>query len=268
MAGTVEIIKGAVIEPTEINVWEFNVPFITWTGDRYDFENLRLPDDWQKAIPRLTAKPQDWGNYLNNLCQKRKFDWKLKIDEETGLVTEIKLKNPQQESRVNLDTGFGHSGVYRGERFDSTQMVNDIHMAVIYQKFIAHYLEFISGDKQHYPYIDKSSDQYCSRGLSLPPMVVRFPTSYDYGRYQQGFDRKACQISGQFGLRRLPRVCFDENGLLVNIQIDDSKACDYNLDHSSREYYPHNVDTAWEAAVLHSITANFINDLIEARKTG
>ncbi|MFA4827455.1 MAG: hypothetical protein WC596_04390 [Candidatus Shapirobacteria bacterium] len=267
MAGKVEFAQGVAIRPTEIEGWDFSVPPIRWTGDHYGFENLRLPNDWQKASPRLTAKPQDWGNYLENLCQERKFDWNLQIDGETGLVTEIKLRNLRQESRVYLDTGFGHSGVYRGERFDSTQMVNDLHMAVIYQKFLARYLSFISGDKPLYPYIDKCSNQYCSRDLALPPKVVRFPTSYDYGRYQQGFDRKACQISGQFGLRQLPRVCFDENGLLTNIQIDNSKACDYNLDHSSREYYPHNVDNACEAAALHGIAATFINDLIEARKT-
>lgn len=269
MTGMIEN-STAVINPDDINGYDFKVPLIVWRGDHYGLEELGLPNEWQQAIPRLTTTnhPPNWGNLLDTLCQDRNFDWGLQIHENTGLITEARIDNHHRKTRVSLNTDFVRNSVYTEEIIDETKMIDDLRVAIIYLKFFAHYLGFISDYKQLYPYIDGRPGYYGSEDLTLPPNVTSSPKTIAHELWQQRFDKEASNIAGQFG-RKVPRVCFDENGLLVNIQIDGSKACDYNLDHSSpRKYYPHNVDHPWEAAALHGIAATFINELIEARKTG
>jgi hypothetical protein len=268
MAGTVEFAQGVAIRKDEITGRDFSVPLIRWTGYTYAVQNLNLPDNWQSAIPKLSAiNPQKWGNSLDFLCTIDNFDWGLQVHENTGLITKVSIDTGERRTCVRLNTSHNsQNGTYTAITESINCMSDDISVAFIYLKFFSDYLGFICGNDERYPYIEHTQGGYFSPNLILPPEVV-IPTESTPHEMclRHDFDKTACNIAGQFGQQE-PRVDFDKNGLLINIQLPYGEGLYYLNRKSPRQYVADSVRFPLPAAALHGIAATFINELIEARK--
>jgi hypothetical protein len=261
MSGRVEFETENVISPEEIEGHDFTVPIIRWRGWGFNFEGLYLPNDWEREIPRLSKKnPQGYSSYFDLICRGKKLDWELKVDEKTGLITEVKLNNSGQVSRVFLDTRFGGNGSYRGED------IHDLSSAVIYQDFLAHFLHSLTNYQIPYAYISGERGNYGSVDLRIPKEIVDSmePTANEFA--QKRFELKANNIAGQFG-QLLKYAKYDDKGILDLIVLKEpmGKDCNYSFSDGFNTYDPHNVDSLYEAAALHGIAAEFINDLLKRK---
>jgi hypothetical protein len=251
-----EIVRSRELEanPEEIEGHDFRIPSIQRAGDFYQLYGIHLPYNWEANIPRLKeVEPDGYGRYLDRLCREGGREWKIEIDDNTGLVFEVKLGSGEKQSSVYLDTGIGASGVYRGKEITS------LRTAIIYQNFLATYLSQMSDFQERYAYIIQTESGCGSNDLIIPEQIRKSEGSVTNEAYRQDFLYKAHYISGEFG-RKLRYIKFDDKGLVEIVQID-SDDCNYILDNGF--YYPHNVDNIFQAATLHGIVAEFINDQLK-----
>lgn len=255
MSGEIKLGREQINNPEEIEGRTFQVPSIRRRNDEYQFSGLHLPHDWQQLVAGLgNDDPTRYSPLLDRLCEDKEYRWELLIDENTGLIVGIELENERQSSQVFLDTRFGTvSGVYRGKG------IYDVHTALIYQNFLSRYLSQMCDYKQEYAFIEKTDSGYYSRDLIFPRTLSESEKPLTNEHYQQRFLYKAHYIAGQFGTT-FNHLHFNNLGILDYVQIDQDD-CNYSL--GSLNYYgSHNVDYADQAATLHGIVAEFINDLL------
>lgn len=258
MSGEIRFDTEIEYGPEGIGGHDFRVSSIRWNGNNFKLQNLHLPNDWEIEIPRLSeTDPGAYCTYLETLCRVKGLNWELHLDKKTGLITEVKLNNNKEQSNVRLNMGFVGSGTYDGEN------IRELGTAIIYQEFLGKYLDWVTNlDISHSYICDNNGEGYFSSNLCLPREIIDIEEPITNKYYQQMFELKASNIAGQFG-EKLENIKFDENGILKTIQIDMGKDCNYSLDSCFGKYGPHNVDTQYEAATLHGIAAEFINNLLE-----
>jgi hypothetical protein len=235
--------------PEWIEGHDYRVPSVLWEHGEYQLYGLHLPYDWDTKIKRL--EKNDFG-ILASLHFGKLQNWQITIDEETGLLTEIKLDKDRKD-KVYLNNMSSRSGIYLGEE------IVDLSDAIMYQRYLANYLNRASDYQISYAYInDAGRDHSGSIDLKIPESVdLDKSTVFNPSRM---FENKAHRITGMFGTH-LHDLHFDERGILHEIRIDQD-ACAYDLDEHSRTYFPHNVDHIFAAATLHGIAAEYINELL------
>ena len=245
------------VSPEDIEGHDFRIPSIRWNAQNYELTGLHLPYGWQKGISKLkNINPKLYSFDLDRMCERRGLNWDLEISQSSGLITELRLYNDKQNSKVCLNTGYSsHSGKYESEN------IEDLNSAIIYQKILAKHLGNFTENEICYPYIEKTENGYYSQNLNIPLNILKSKENLTDHNYQDKIFREtAIYITGQFGTN-LRYIRFNDTGLLDYIQID-SDDCSYGLDGESGSYHSHNVDFATQAATLHGITAEFINDLL------
>jgi hypothetical protein len=219
------------------------------------FKELVLPFEWQKNIPEL--KSIDKNLLLQGIGAIRetgdKGDWKVIVDENLGLITEVSMEGLNgASSSIRLDTSFfSRNGVYIAEHIET------LPTAVRYLEICSRYLQKVSEFTINYPYIAKGGDGYCSESLIIPEKLQK----REHTVSKEDFLFTAHRITGQFGTE-LVHVLWDEQGLLREVSIDRD-ACTYHLNRYDYAYYPHNVDTLYQAATLHAIVGTWINELLK-----
>jgi hypothetical protein len=251
----IEVKVDKEINSSEIAGHKFRIPTISRDGDFYRLNNLQLPTNWDKN--HYLFKRVDLQYFCDSLNKDEygdKLDGKLLYDKDTNLITEISLKNSRgQLSRVSLDQSenYYRNGYYRGEDIDR------LSTAIVYQQILSRYLSVSGVD---YAYISGNSRDYCSIDLKVPENIFKSknkPITSDL--IQDRFYSKAVYISGQFSTN-LNYIKYDKMGIPRLIQID-SDDCHY-INDGFFGYCAHNVDTPFQAATLHGIVAEFLNDII------
>lgn len=238
------------VVPEDIMPHPFRIPSIVLGYGSYDLQNLGLPDGWETFPKKLT----EWN--CARLCEMhfKGFDNpEIKIDKKTGIITSVRADKNKQ-SRAYLDTSLRLSnGTYVFSKVD------DLSEAIAYQRLLANYLSFMTGFEVNYSYIINGGyNEMASSYLTIPESVMKLPKPVTNGIYQKEFEKEAWRISGMFNTR-INYCRFDDKGFLGAVQIHGSD-CHYNL--SDKSYYPHNVDSVYDAATLHGVVAEFINDML------
>jgi hypothetical protein len=258
MSLTVE--AGPKLDIDQIYGHDFRIPLISRSQcncDNYELTNLYLISGFEGLIPRLRKQNiAEVCQCMNDTFYNGKLNGQILYDLKSGIISQISLDIPgTQSSRVSLDQGFirDRSGVYGSEN------IRDLSTAIVYQKFIANYLTFMSDCKTLYPYIDGNRDGFSSQHLGFPENISLEGKNITNEVFRDRFLGRAHYISGQFSTE-INYLKYSDNGVLKIIQTDGSKDCHYILDR--RNYYGHNIDFPSEAATLHGITAEFINEII------
>jgi hypothetical protein len=132
-------------------------------------------------------------------------------------------------------------------------------------EIIGSLFSYIWGDKFDYGYIVSHQNEYMriygSVNLKLPADIYKLgegeKATSEY--YRQKLSCLALNIAGRFGLQYdKTDVAFDEKGILMGAEVEGDRT-NYTIGRLGRDYQPHNVDTAYQAAALHGIVANYIN---------
>lgn len=237
----------------------FRVPSISKGYDSYHLDNQHLLSGFENSLSTISdISPELFCKNFNFLYGEN-INGQVLYDPATNIITEIHLDFPKiQSSRVSLDQSFGsRSGTYKSEN------IRDLSVAILYQKFLSKYLSSISNSQKKYAYINQSNE-YSSQYLGIPDDIV-IPKDKDVTneRFRENvFWPRANWIAGQFSTP-LSYISYTKEGLIQIIQADSSKDCHYCL--ARREYFAHNVDNAFEAATLHGIVAEYINEIINRK---
>lgn len=237
------------------------------SGRGFEIANVNLPRDWEKDIEKLKFLDyQKIETMYSMMCEEYKgycLD-KIKFDPK-GVLTEVAVKNENSESIAKLRLNYNGLNWRRQEGIYFSENINDIKSAVLLMEIIGTHFSFVWGDEFDYSYIVPFSNG-CMRGygsahLRLPKKVYELgegkKVTNEY--YQQSLGRLALNISGRFGLKYdKTDVAFDDNGILLGASVEGDRT-NYTIGQFGRDYQPHNVDTAYQAAALHGIVANYIN---------
>lgn len=256
----IEVKVGKGIDLAEILGHDFLIPAISRNGDNYCLNNSHLPSDFEERIDSF--KRLDLHSFCDSF-NKYQYDGKLNgqvlFDKETNIITEINLENLQsQSSRVCLDQSFiiDRTGYYRCEN------VSRLSAAITYQSLLSDYLTTVSGTR--YAYIGRdNSNGFSSNNLEVPEDISEskdLPITSEH--YQDRFYPRAVYISGQFSTN-LNYIRYDSKGIIKLVQIDND---DCHYINGIFGYGSHNVDTVFQAATLHGIVAEFLNDIISRRR--
>jgi len=252
--------------PENIKGRQYRVPTITGEGSGFGFtfDNLHLPIGWQEKISKVTAvRNGGLENFLNKECEGRGLPpGEVVYDPKTGLPLELSVET-DPTSKISLITEFPdrEKGLYRGEN------VNQLMVAIVLQRSLIGFFNLFKADNQMFiPYIDGSDEYgYYSRFLQLPEGFLETGTIITDANYQASLALLAKDIASQFGLT-LKGIWFDKQmGILGSVDVLEGDACGYDLDERSRRYEPHNVDTPYQAVVLHGVVASFINHLLRSK---
>lgn len=253
----IEVKVGEKLDPNETGGHDFRIPTITRRGDRYHLENLHLDPDWEDNISKIRqVDPRVFCERFNQ-SYNGILDGQVFYDQDTNLINKVRLNLLQSSSsEVFLYQSYSiHSGSYQSKN------IKDISSAIIYQKFLSSYLTRISPRQSRYAFIDKIDSRYFSSELGVPKEINESDRKVTDENFQENFYEKAVYTTGQFSTR-LNYIKYNDRGLPKLIQIDNDD-CHYILDRGS--YYSHNVDTPFQAATLHNIVAEFINEIIQRR---
>jgi hypothetical protein len=252
------LLQPVIDDPKRVKTYDFAVPAIDQRYCAFRLMGLGLPHGWRESDFLRGQKAKKYEPGYTVFLDRRlgeDTDYKLTVDEGTGVVAELELTRGGKSSRVKLCTDNVHSGCYEGEDMDPG-------LAVFYLEFVARTLSLVTDQAAHYPYILNGGYGKCgSVDLAVPKRFLdgKKPKTNEY--FQGQFDREACNIAGRFSVTTRP-LGFREDGILGAITLNEGeKDCNYRLD-SSGHYNPHNVDCFWEAAALHGIAAAFINQLL------
>jgi hypothetical protein len=252
------------INPEIIRGREFRVPAIVGlgTGSDYRLEGLHLPIGWEKSLPDLKEISQEGVRKLFKFsCEKERLNpGELKFDADTNILTEIiiptDLKRP---TKLCLETRYprNEEGIYTSENVDN------LRAAIILQSTACRFLSFVDPESS-YAYIERSENGYHSVDLKVPEKILQMKEPITNEFTQKRFEIKASNIAGRFGLDPM-LLKFDEKGLLTNVSLGEGGARYYQFDPRFNNYFPHNVDSAWQAAALHGVCAAFINSQLQQR---
>ncbi len=246
----------------------FKIPSIVGRGSGrgFTFDGLHLPIGWEKAIPDL--KQIDWEGFYSFFvaeCEREDLKpGKISVDRKTGIMTGITIKN-RPEASIKMANDFDmKDGIYKAEN------VNDIHTAIRFQRTSVAFLSRVNqliGLKDNYSYIDGRPGQYYSMNLFIPKDILKgilkMEGSVTNDYYRERFKMRASNIAGRFGLTAND-IHFNSQGIPDSFGIEEGNGCNYYLDPDGRDgtYHGHNIDTPYQAAVLHGIASSFINDMI------
>lgn len=244
----------------------FKIPSILGQGSGrgFTFDGLHLPIDWEKAIP--TLKQIDWEGFYTFFAEQCKQDdlkpGKISVDSKTGIMTGISIKS-RPEASIKISNHFidRQAGIYEAEN------VNDINIAIRLQRTASAFLANVNrliGLDNTYSYIDGQGKNYYSANLSIPKHILETDQSITNDYYKMSFKMRASNIAGRFGLT-IRDIEFDNRGIPVYFGVNEGSACEYYLDPNNKQdgrYSGHNIDTPYQAAVLHGIGASFINDMV------
>jgi hypothetical protein len=263
MSLTVE--AGQSLDIDQIYGHDFRVSLISRCRsncDNYELDNLHLISGFEGLIPRLRNKNiPEVCQCMNETYYNGNLNGQILYDPESGIITQISLDLPNtQSSRVSLDQDFiaYRSGVYRSEN------IQKLSTAITYQKFISEYLSFMSDLKIKYSYIERYPHGFGSRYLSLPNYDSLKNECVTNEHFQNRFLLRANFIAGQFS-EPINYLKYNDNGFLKIIQLSRGGDCIYTLNTDGVEkgrYSAHNVDHFSDAATLHGIAAEFINEII------
>lgn len=216
-----------------------------------------MPHNWNLQTPISSQSIENLSDYIFN---NRVPDYYFHRDKNTGLITTLRIKEVGIEipASVSLVTTGPLSGIYRSGE------IRNLVTALLIQKFFAYYLNQLKESHYpDYPYIDGDfGQQWSSQDLRVPSIFEAMGNQITTDQYQDSFLYKAHEIAGQFG-RKLNYVKFDDLGALTYVQID-SDDCNYHLGSFNRQYNSHNVDNPFQAATLHGIVAQYINDRLSS----
>lgn len=251
----IEVKVGKGIDPSEILGHDFLIPAISRDGDYYRLNNLHLPTDYEEKIESFKRLDlQSFCDSFNEYNYEGKLNGQVLFDEGTNIITEINLENLQhQSSRVCLDQSFiiHRTGYYRSEN------VSRLSTAIIYHSLLSDYLSSVGGAR--YAYIGGGSNGYTSYNLEVSKDISESqdqPVTSEY--HQDNFYPRAVYISGQFSTN-LNYIKYDDRGIIKLVQVDND---DCHYINSIFGYGAHNVDTPFQAATLHGIVAEFLNEII------
>ena len=255
----IEVKAGKGIDLSEISGHDFLIPAISRDGDYYCLDNSHLPTDYEERIDSFKRLDlQYFCDSFNKYNYDGKLNGQVLFDKETNIITEINLENLQpQSSRVCLDQSlFNHrTGYYRSEN------VSRLLTAMTYQGLLSKYLTSVGSVR--YAYIGGDSSGYTSYNLEVPKEISESKDKSITNEYQQDkFYPRAVYISGQFSTH-LNYIRYDDKGIIKLVQLDNDDCHYINGIHG---YGAHNVDTAFQAATLHGIVAEFLNDIITRQR--
>lgn len=254
------------INPEAIEGREFRVPAIVGLGSGRGFKlgGLHLPIGWEKSIPRLKKEidPKGFQTYLDKDCERKGFkSGVVKFDNATGVLTEVSIQtDPPVKLNLSASSPERENGLYTGSE------VGNLNAAIILQKIAVGFLDKIDPEVS-YPYIDGEGLSYGSFGLSIPKEFLETKEQLRNDYEQNRFEIGASNIAGTFGMD-LDRIDFDKRGIPTMIKLQQGNACYYNFNETLGRYCGHNVDSAWQAVVLHGVAASFINGLLQKKGQG
>lgn len=245
----------ALLSPENIESHDFRVPSIKWRSGEYELYGMGLPHNWEDKIDKI--KSLYFGHVGKQFEEKTGTECELIQDTKTGLIRELSIISQGKKSRVFLETMMPRNGFYL---FDK---INDLWLATECLGLFSRYLSAATDFQVKYPYILSNGRGGCgSQDLEVPGQFMANAEKITHEKYQEYFFLKASNIAGQFGVElENEKLRFDDRGILNFAQVSGDR-CTYDLDYSTRRYYPHNVDSVFQAGALHGIVAEFINDLL------
>jgi len=256
------------LNPETIYGKEFRIPAIIGLGSEwgYSLEGLHLPTGWEKGMPRLKeSSPEGLRRLFELDCKEANLNLgNLKFDNNTNVLTEITIPIDNiRQAKLYLETWRyprDEDGVYTSEN------VNSLRVAIILQATACRFLRRIDPELElMYAYIEHAGGGgYHSVDLRVPEKILQMkePITNDFA--QRRFEIEASNIAGRFGSGPVS-VEFDRKGLLTEVSLRESGARYYHFSPDFKNYYPHNVDSAWQAATLHGVCAAFINSQLQRK---
>lgn len=240
------------------------------SGRGFELKNANLPERWEDSIDR--SRQIDLGRLaLNNseICEKWGYNLEAIDFDQNGVLRTMSIKNCDGKDVSTLElSSSGHQretekGIYVTNNIDS------IEAAIVTQEILSRYLGFLSDDDFKYGYIGSSSSVVMGGGfgpvgLEIPKDIFRRDEEITGEGYQTHLYEQAINIAGRFGIQ-LEGVDFDDRGALRSVSVEGDRVY-YGLGDSGRrsnKYESHNVDNAYQAAVLHGIVALYINFLLD-----
>jgi hypothetical protein len=253
--------KEGLISPELVWGSEFRAPSIIGLGSGcgFKFDGLHLPREWEKSLPELKKISNDgFKELLDFDCKENGLiPGKMIFDEETGILKEVTVQTKtNRESKVYLATTYPDSerGIYKEEN------VTNLSVAAVLQKTICSFLFFTNPKQIIYPHIDRGVSGWFSESLKVPREFLDSEKPLTNSYFQRQFEIDASNIAGRFGFT-LKNMNFNDRGILNFYGVNEGNACDYQIDNIG-QYCGHNIDSVWQAAVLHGIGARFINKLL------
>jgi hypothetical protein len=251
------------INPEAIYGKEFRVPAVVGQGGGSGFklEGLNLPVGWEKGIPRLKESgPEGLRLFFDLDCKNAHLNsGTLKFDKDTNVLTGITIPiDPVRPARLYLETWRypgNEEGAYTSENID------DLRTAIILQATACRFLNYINPEMP-YAYVEKGGSGYYSENLKVPEKILKMKGQITSDFEQRRFEVKASNIAGRFGFDPVS-LKFNEKGLLTSATLSEGGACYYHFNPDFKNYSDHNVDSIWQAAVLHGVCAAFINSQLQ-----
>jgi hypothetical protein len=250
------------VNPEKIWGSEFRVPAIigSGTGLGFKLDGLHLPIGWEKGIPRLKESSLGGLQKMFDLdCKEANLNpGKLIFDKDTNVLTEITIPTDlAHPARLYLEPSVfprGERGAYTSENVDN------LMEAIALQATACRFLRRIDPELELlYAYIERGGGGgYHSVDLRIPEKILQKKELMTDKFNQERFEIEASNIAGRFGFDPV-LIRFDEKGLLTSVTLREGGARYYHFSPDWKNYYPHNIDSAWQAAVLHGVCAAFIN---------
>lgn len=251
------------------------------SGNGFGLKGINLPRDWEGSIDFLKGLDTKGLAMMNSyVCEKWGFGLEKIIYDKNNILTEAVIRKINNTGKEQSDVvaKISLAGIYTMEEECGeylTKGLDHIAPAMIFQEIMARYLDIVwNGQEQNenfdYGYIGGGyGDSQIIGGfgpsdLKIPKHIFEINRQITDENYQIGFESKASNIAGRFGLDLLG-IEFNDKGILSSVSVDGN-ATGYDLSSSyghNNEYSGHNVDSAYQAAALHTVVAAHINYLLE-----
>lgn len=236
------------------------------SGNGFRLKGANLPREWEKSLDII--KKIDLSRFTNlhaEICVERGYKLEEMSFDSNNILTLASIRN--LEDGLISEISLSDSWLFKRERGEYiSNNLRKIGSAVIFQAMLSRYLGYGWGDNFGYGYIDgPGNGGYGPRNLKVPKDIFDKESQITGKDYQKDFCNEAHNIAGRFGLE-MTGIDFDERGILHTVNVAGNSTyysledCGYN---QRRQYVPHNVDRADQAAALHGIVASHINSLLD-----
>jgi len=260
--------KDTLATPELITDHSYRISSIIRPGGEghYDFKDLALPEGWQEVGEGISAI--DWERQrkiFEIVCAKNyALPGDLIVEPSTGLLKEVRVEVDKKYGGGQATVALNRDGEYRASKMSNARMFAPLMGTVA--SFL-NKVQYLRNDERQIMSIAHGNQGYYSTNLLIPDTCLKSEGPVTTPEYQAEFKKKAQEIGVKLG-DKVKWAHFDEQGILNNVSLSwgFGGACSYELDRrgfGKSAYSPHNVDGARQAAVLHSVVASFINDMLD-----